>query len=282
MSRSRSGRRPPARAISNVDAMLAAARAARADAVHPGYGFLAENPRFAEARPRRRADLGRPAAQDDRGHGRQGARAPAREGRRRAGPARAARASRPHDVSGPQDEAERVGYPAPGQGGGRRRRHRHAAGRQAGGSRGVVEATQAMAERAFGDGTVYLERLVAKARHIEIQVFGFGDGHAVHLYERECSMQRRFQKIIEETPAPGLPDETRQRHGPGGRGARRAGALSRRRHGRVRRRRRDRRLLFPRDEHPHPGRASGDRDDHRDRSGRRCRSGSPAATISRS
>ena len=70
-----------------------------------------------------------------------------------------------------------------------------------------------MAERAFGDGTVYLERLVPKARHVEIQVFGFGNGRAVHLFERECSIQRRFQKIIEESPAPGLPDETRHEDG---------------------------------------------------------------------
>jgi 3-methylcrotonyl-CoA carboxylase alpha subunit len=73
----------------------------------------------------------------------------------------------------------------------------------------VVEATQALAGKSFGDGTVYLERLVSKARHVEIQVFGFGDGRAVHLFERDCSIQRRFQKIIEETPAPHLTPETR-------------------------------------------------------------------------
>ena len=61
-----------------------------------------------------------------------------------------------------------------------------------------------MAYKSFGDGTIYLERLIAKARHVEIQVFGFGDGRAVHMYERECSVQRRFQKIIEETPSPGI------------------------------------------------------------------------------
>jgi acetyl/propionyl-CoA carboxylase alpha subunit len=73
----------------------------------------------------------------------------------------------------------------------------------------TVEATQALAEKSFGDGTIYLERLVAKARHVEIQVFGFGDGRAVHMYERECSVQRRFQKIVEETPSPGIAAETR-------------------------------------------------------------------------
>jgi acetyl/propionyl-CoA carboxylase alpha subunit len=72
-----------------------------------------------------------------------------------------------------------------------------------------VKTTQAMAERSFGDGTIYLERFVAAARHIEIQMFGFGDGAAVHLFDRDCSIQRRFQKIIEESPSPGLPEATR-------------------------------------------------------------------------
>ena len=62
-----------------------------------------------------------------------------------------------------------------------------------------------MAGRAFGDPAIYLERLVERARHVEIQVFGFGDGRAVHLHERDCSLQRRFQKVVEESPAPGLP-----------------------------------------------------------------------------
>ena len=68
----------------------------------------------------------------------------------------------------------------------------------------VVESTANLAEQAFGDGTLYLERYVANARHIEIQIFGFGNGKAIHLHERECSIQRRFQKIIEESPAPNL------------------------------------------------------------------------------
>ena len=66
-----------------------------------------------------------------------------------------------------------------------------------------------MAARAFGNGTVYLERYVPKARHIEVQIFGFGDGRAVHLYERECSVQRRFQKVIEEGPSPAVDAATR-------------------------------------------------------------------------
>jgi 3-methylcrotonyl-CoA carboxylase alpha subunit len=73
----------------------------------------------------------------------------------------------------------------------------------------AVEATSGMALKAFGNGVVYLERLVQSARHVEIQVFGFGDGTAVHLFERDCSLQRRHQKVIEEAPALGIPDEVR-------------------------------------------------------------------------
>src|SRR5690606_21955456 len=73
----------------------------------------------------------------------------------------------------------------------------------------VAQATQSMAARAFGDSTIYLERLVPKARHVEVQVFGLGEGNVVHFFERECSVQRRYQKIIEETPAPNLPARVR-------------------------------------------------------------------------
>jgi 3-methylcrotonyl-CoA carboxylase alpha subunit len=75
----------------------------------------------------------------------------------------------------------------------------------------TVKSTQQMAKRSFGDGAIFMERYVARARHIEIQVFGFGDGRAIHLYERECSIQRRFQKILEESPAPGIPDSVKSK-----------------------------------------------------------------------
>jgi 3-methylcrotonyl-CoA carboxylase alpha subunit len=202
---------PPAARQSylNIDAVLAAARAAQADAIHPGYGFLAENPRFAERvvaegltwigpRPKTIEDMG------DKERARLLAKAagvPVLPGSPRFAPA---------DLSGLEDEAQRVGYPllvkaACGGGGIGMRRVDEAEKLRA-----VVESTQAMAERAFGDGTVYLERFIPKARHVEIQVFGFGDGHALHLFERECSIQRRYQKIIEETPAPELAEDTRR------------------------------------------------------------------------
>ena len=110
----------------------------------------------------------------------------------------------PSDLAGIEDAARDVGFPllvkasAGGGGIGMRRVDKPEDLTQA------VESTQTMAARAFGDGTVYLERYIAEARHVEVQVFGFGDGHAVHLNERDCSIQRRFQKIVEETPAPRL------------------------------------------------------------------------------
>jgi 3-methylcrotonyl-CoA carboxylase alpha subunit len=73
----------------------------------------------------------------------------------------------------------------------------------------AVTATVGLAERAFGNGAVYLERYVRRARHVEVQIFGFGDGQAVHLFDRDCSIQRRHQKVIEEALAPGLDEATR-------------------------------------------------------------------------
>jgi acetyl/propionyl-CoA carboxylase alpha subunit len=191
-----------------VDNILTAARATGADAVHPGYGFLAENSDFATAvtaagmtwigpTPDSIDDMG------DKERARLLARAagvPILPGSARFAPA---------DLAGLDEAARGVGFPllvkasAGGGGIGMRRVDKPEDLAK------TVEATQALAEKSFGDGTIYLERLVTKARHIEIQVFGLGDGRAVHMYERECSVQRRFQKIVEETPSPGITGETR-------------------------------------------------------------------------
>lgn len=191
-----------------AEAVLAAARESGADAIHPGYGFLAENAGFARAvgdaglvwigpRPKTIEDMGDKERARLLAHG---AGVPILPGSARYAPG---------DVAALLAEAERIGFPllvkaAAGGGGiGMRRVDDPEKLTE------VVAATQAMAAKAFGDGTVYLEKLVDPARHIEIQVFGFGDGTAVHLFERECSIQRRFQKIIEESPAPGLQPEVR-------------------------------------------------------------------------
>jgi len=203
------GPAPARQSYLDIDAVIAAAKAAEVDAIHPGYGFLAENPRFAvrvEAegfiwigpQPKTIEDMG------DKERARLLAKAagvPVLPGSPRFAP---------EDLSGLEEEAEGVGYPllvkASGGGGGIGMQRVDGQDKL----RGVVESTQAMAARAFGDGTVYLERLISEARHIEIQVFGLGDGHVVHLFERDCSIQRRYQKIIEETPAPGLAEDQRQ------------------------------------------------------------------------
>jgi 3-methylcrotonyl-CoA carboxylase alpha subunit len=192
-----------------AEKVLAAAREAQADAVHPGYGFLAENEGFARAvteagmiwigpRPETIADMGdkeraRKLAAD--------AGVPIVPGSRR---------FIPNSNDGLQAAGDAVGYPllvkATAGGGGIGMKRVDAAEDLL----ATAEATQSMAEKAFGDGAIYLEKLIDQPRHIEIQVFGFGDGGAVHLFERECSIQRRFQKIIEESPAPGLAAETRE------------------------------------------------------------------------
>ena len=202
------GAAAPAQSYLVGERIIDAARAAGADGLHPGYGFLSENEDFARAvlaaglawigpDPKTIEDMG------DKERARLLAKA--------AGVPILAGSPRfpPGGLEGLEDAAREVGFPllvkasAGGGGIGMRRVDRPEE------LRAAVEATQSMAARAFGDGTVYLERYIAKARHVEVQVFGFGDGTAIHLHERDCSIQRRFQKIVEETPAPGLPEATR-------------------------------------------------------------------------
>ena len=189
--------------------ILDAARAARADAVHPGYGFLAENAGFARAVARAGLTWIGPTPEtiEDMGD-KERARLLAKSAGVPILPGSARFA--PGDLAGIEEAAADVGYPllvkasAGGGGIGMRRVDAPADLSK------TVEATQALAEKSFGDGAVYLERLVRRARHVEIQVFGFGDGHAVHMFERDCSVQRRYQKIVEESPAPNLPAALRR------------------------------------------------------------------------
>ena len=191
-----------------IDKVLAAARETKADAIHPGYGFLSENAGFAQAvsaaglvwiGPQPNVIL----AMGDKQRARDLASAagvPVVPGSGRFAEG---------ETEGLAEAAARVGYPllvkasAGGGGIGMRRVDNEADLTK------TVAATQSMASKSFSDGSVFLERFVPKARHIEIQVFGFGDGTAIHLFERDCSLQRRFQKVIEESPAPGLPGEVR-------------------------------------------------------------------------
>jgi hypothetical protein len=127
---------------------------------------------------------------------------------------------------------------------------------------------QAEAKSSFGDDRVFIEKFIEHPRHIEIQVLGDKHGNVVYLGERECSIQRRNQKVIEEAPSP-LSTRDAQGDGRAGGRAGQGGRIRFRRHGRVRRQRQTRQeLLLPRDEHAAAGRASGDRGDHRHRPGR--------------
>lgn len=201
---------PPAAAKSylNTDAVLTAAVQSGADAVHPGYGFLSENADFAEEVEARGYTWIGPRPQSIRD---MGDKQRAREIAQSAGVPVVPGSDRfPEGTTdGIEAAAEQVGYPllvkasAGGGGIGMRRVDDPSA------LLSTVEATQSMAGKAFGDGTVFLERFIPRARHVEVQVFGFGDGSAVHLFERDCSLQRRFQKVIEESPAPGLRPDVR-------------------------------------------------------------------------
>ncbi|HET7531491.1 MAG TPA: biotin carboxylase N-terminal domain-containing protein [Mycobacteriales bacterium] len=193
----------PADTYLRADLIVSAAHAAGADAVHPGYGFLSENAAFAHAV----VDAGLtwvgppPSAIEA-----MGSKLGAKELMRAAGVPTLPWAT---DVSGAGD----VGFPllvkASAGGGGRGMR----IVRSAAELDDAVEGARREAGNAFGDATVFLERYVEAPRHVEIQVFADSHGHVVSLFERECSIQRRHQKIVEECPSPAVDDDLRRRMG---------------------------------------------------------------------
>ena len=206
----RIGPSSPRESYLNAEKILDAARKTGADAVHPGYGFLAENADFAEAvegaglawvgpRPQSIRDMGNKSRARALA---ESAGVPVLPGTGRVS------AEEPDELL---RAAEQTGFPllvkAAAGGGGIGMRAVAGPDQLA----DAVKTTGALAARAFGDGDVFLERHVARARHVEAQIFGDGEGGAVHFGERECSIQRRFQKIIEESPSPGISAETRAR-----------------------------------------------------------------------
>jgi 3-methylcrotonyl-CoA carboxylase alpha subunit len=203
----------PARAAESYlrpDVLLAVARQTGACLVHPGYGFLSENAGFALACEETGLKFVGPSAKvislmGDKDQARQAA----------------AKAGVPVlPGTGKLDPADEQAIVAAGRATGFPLLVKAASGGGGIGMRTVsdpadlvaaVQATSGMAGKAFGDGSVYLERLVQRARHVEIQVFGFGDGTAVHLFERDCSLQRRHQKVVEEARAPDIDPSVRAR-----------------------------------------------------------------------
>ncbi|MGE0253695.1 MAG: biotin carboxylase N-terminal domain-containing protein [Alphaproteobacteria bacterium] len=198
----RIGPAPVRESYLSIPAILAAARASGAEAIHPGYGFLSENADFADAVAAAGLVLVGPPAAAMRA---MGDKSRAKALMEKAGvplvPGFHADGADPTRLAA---EAARIGFPvlikASAGGGGRGMRVVHDAGK-------FLEAlagAQREAENAFGDGRVLLERWVERARHIEVQVFADTLGEVIHLFERDCSLQRRHQKVIEEAPAPGL------------------------------------------------------------------------------
>ena len=188
--------------------IIAAAKKVGADAIHPGYGFLSENAAFARAVAEAGLIWVGPKADTIEAMGlKDRAKAIAEE----AGvPVLPGYRGEAQDAPTLKTEAERIGFPllikAVAGGGGRGIRLVENAGDLA----AELESAVREAEAAFGDGRVMLEKLVEQPRHIEVQVFGDQHGGAVHLYERDCSLQRRRQKVIEEAPAPGMPAPVRK------------------------------------------------------------------------
>jgi 3-methylcrotonyl-CoA carboxylase alpha subunit len=196
----------------NIEALLAAARATGAEAIHPGYGFLSQSAEFAQAC----ADAGiRFVGPSPRAIRLMGVKDQAKDLMRRAGvPVVPGYLGESQDEATLTREAARVGFPllvkAIAGGGGKGMRVVAAPAELP----AALAAARGEAERAFGDGRVMLERYVQRARHVEVQVIADSHGNTLHLLERDCSLQRRYQKIIEEAPAPGLSSELRQRlHG---------------------------------------------------------------------
>jgi acetyl-CoA carboxylase biotin carboxylase subunit len=206
------GPAPSSASYLNIPAIISAAEVTDADAIHPGYGFLSENDDFAEQVERSGFVFIGPRPDTIRTMGDKVA---------------AIRAMQTAGVpcvpgsDGPLGEddaaniamARKIGYPiiikAAGGGGGRGMRVVHAEAALL----AAVSLTRTEAKNAFNNDVVYMEKYLDRPRHIEFQVLGDGEGDAIHLGERDCSMQRRHQKVVEEAPAPGITEEQRQTMG---------------------------------------------------------------------
>ena len=215
----------------NIDKILGVARRCGADAIHPGYGFLSENAKFAQAC----ADagikfIGPTAASMEM----MGSKTRARQEMEKAGvPFVPGTSHGLESVQQAREVAAKIGYPvmlkAAAGGGGKGMRLVQTAQEL----ESALEAAQSEAQRAFGDGEVYLEKAILNPRHIEMQVLADEHGNTVYLGERECSIQRRHQKVMEEAPSPLVDAEMRRRMGEVAVRVARAAALPQRRHGRV-------------------------------------------------
>jgi acetyl-CoA carboxylase biotin carboxylase subunit len=202
---------PSAESYLNIPRLLAACEITNADAVHPGYGFLAENARFAEILEEHDITFIGPTSEHIRI---MGDKIEAKATARRLGiPIVVGSDGAITNEAQAANVARQLGFPvlvkAAAGGGGRGMK----VARSAEELDIAIKTARAEAKAAFGDDSLYLEKYLSKPRHIEIQVFGDGNGNAIHLGERDCSLQRRHQKILEEAPSPALNAEARQKIG---------------------------------------------------------------------
>ena len=204
------GPNPSTQSYLNVPSIISAMELTNSTAVHPGYGFLAENSDFAEQVEKSGFVFIGPPADVIRI---MGDKVEAIKAMKKAGVPTVPGSDGPlgNNPQQLQAVAERIGCPviikAASGGGGRGMRVVRD-------SQNLIQAisiTQAEATSAFGDGTVYMEKFLTAPRHVEIQVLADGHGHAIHLGDRDCSLQRRHQKVLEEAPAPGISDAIRQK-----------------------------------------------------------------------
>ncbi|MCP1313368.1 MULTISPECIES: acetyl-CoA carboxylase biotin carboxylase subunit [unclassified Halomonas] len=202
------GPAPSAQSYLNIPALISAAEVTDSSAIHPGYGFLSENANFAEQVERSGFTFIGPRAETIR---LMGDKVSAIEAMKAAGVPTVPGSDGPlgDDDATNLATAQRIGYPviikAAAGGGGRGMRVVHTEGHLL----SAITVTRTEAHAAFGDGTVYMEKFLEKPRHVEVQVLADGQGNAIHLYDRDCSLQRRHQKVLEEAPAPGLDPEAR-------------------------------------------------------------------------
>jgi len=204
------GPNPSVSSYLNIPSIISAAEVTDATAIHPGYGFLAENAGFAEQVERSGFTFVGPTPDVIR---LMGDKVSAIEAMKKAGVPTVPGSDGPltDDDERTLKIARKIGYPiiikAAAGGGGRGMRVVHT-------EASLLKSkhiTQTEAKAAFGDDTVYLEKFLENPRHVEVQVLADGQGHAIHLGDRDCSMQRRHQKVVEEAPAPGIDEEARQK-----------------------------------------------------------------------
>jgi acetyl-CoA carboxylase, biotin carboxylase subunit len=203
------GPNPSSESYLNIPAIISAMEITDSVGVHPGYGFLAENADFAEMVERSGFTFIGPTADVIR---MMGDKVAAIDAMRKAGVPTVPGSNGPltEDAEQTRAIAKRIGYPviikAAAGGGGRGMRVVHSEAHLL----KAISVTQSEAKSAFGDATVYMEKFLENPRHVEVQVLADGQGHAIHLGDRDCSLQRRHQKVLEEAPAPGIPADARQ------------------------------------------------------------------------